>query len=73
MRKVFIDCGANNGCSVRKFRRIHPDAHEFEYHCFEANPVFSKHFDNLNVSYYEKAVWIENKQLTFYQMRVIML
>ena len=68
MKKVFIDCGANDGCSVRKFRRIQPDAYEYEVHCFEANPVFSKHFENLGVSYHEKAVWVENKQLVFYQI-----
>jgi len=68
MRKIFIDCGANNGCSVRKFRRTKPDAYEYEIHCFEANPVFSKHFENLGVSYHEKAVWVENEELTFYQI-----
>ena len=61
MRKVFIDCGSYDGCSVRKFRDTRKDAHEFEIYCFEPNPciglttLFPK---ATNITYLQKAVWI---------------
>ena len=40
MRKVFLDCGANNGCSVRRFKQIVKNYEDFEIFSFEPNEVF---------------------------------
>lgn len=38
MRKIFIDCGSYDGCSVRKFDDLYDKQNEYEFHCFEGNP-----------------------------------
>lgn len=38
MKKVFIDLGAHNGCSVRQFYDNWEDASEYEVHSFEPDP-----------------------------------
>jgi len=68
MKKVFIDCGANNGCSVRMFRGLYDKEEIYEIHSFEPNPVFDHWFDDLEVNLIKKAVWIRNEELTFYQI-----
>jgi len=70
MRKVFIDCGANDGCSVRCFRDTIPGADEFEIHSFEANPNLNKYFPIDGVQYYNKAVWVEDGTISFYNVSV---
>lgn len=66
MRKIFIDCGANNGCSVLKFRNERDRSNEYEYHCFEANDAFLEDIRKTGATCYHKAVWVENKKVTFY-------
>ena len=51
MRKVFIDCGANNGSSVRKFKKEIQDANAYEIYSFEADPIFNKNFPIDGVSF----------------------
>ena len=68
MKKVFIDCGANNGCSVRMFRGIYDKDETYKVFCFEPNPVFDEWYDDLDVILIEKAVWIRDEMLTFYQI-----
>ena len=37
MRKIFLDCGAYNGCSVELFTKMYDDYEEYEVFSFEAN------------------------------------
>ena len=68
MRKVFLDCGANNGCSVRMFRGLYDKEEEYEIFSFEPNPVFDEWFEDLEVNLIKKAVWVKDEDLTFYQI-----
>jgi len=70
MRKVFLDCGANNGSSVRKFRRIREDSDDFEVFSFEPNEVFEKEIILTGAKYINKAVWIEDGIIPFYVVSV---
>jgi FkbM family methyltransferase len=63
----FIDCGANNGCSVRKFRNEIDLDNRYHIYSFEPNPAFSDCFDKFeNHTFIPKAVWTENGKLSFY-------
>lgn len=67
MKKIFIDCGANNGMSVDLFEKNFSDHYEYEIHCFECNPVFAKTLKQKpNITFHNKAVWIKNEELKFY-------
>ena len=66
MRKIFLDCGAHDGCSVRAFRKHRKDANDFEIFCFEPNPNLAKYHPIENTTFIPKAVWIENGHKTFY-------
>ena len=68
MRKIFLDCGGNNGCSVRKFQILHDRDEEYEIYTFEPNPVFTEWYDELNVTLIEKAIWIRDEKIIFYQI-----
>ena len=72
MKKVFIDGGAFNGASIRKFIKDYPDYAEYEIHSFEPNnhnfsmlEQWLKKQDLPNVQIYNTALWIkeENKKL----------
>ena len=62
-RKIFLDCGAHNGCSVRKFNQYFPD---FEVYSFDPNPYLCHHFIGLNTHHYPVAVWTSTKKIPFY-------
>lgn len=65
--KYFLDCGGNDGCSVRKFLHEFPDASEFAIHTFEPNPVFAPcYHDFPNLCFHEEAVWISDVYLPFF-------
>ena len=66
MKKVFIDCGANDGCSVRKFKKEKDPNNEYEYHSFEANAAFLNDIKSTGANCYHNAVWIKDEELTFY-------
>jgi FkbM family methyltransferase len=66
MKKVFLDCGANNGCSFRAFKEYYPDWRQYDVHCFEPNPWFKSAFQSLPVTYHPDAVWIEDGEMDFY-------
>ena len=70
MRKVFIDCGANNGSSVRKFKKEIQDANAYEIYSFEADPIFNKNFPIDGVKYHNRAVWINDEEITFFRIDV---
>ena len=74
MKKVFIDCGSHNGCSVRTFKRLYADSSEFEIHCFEANPEHFPAYDDSedwmnSVTLHKQAVWIEDGRKEFFISR----
>jgi FkbM family methyltransferase len=57
-RKIFLDCGANDGSSVKFFRENFPDHQEYEIYCFEPNPGIVKTFPKENgVTLINKAVY----------------
>jgi FkbM family methyltransferase len=68
MKKIFIDCGANNGCSIDLFLQKYPKSNEFEIHSFEPNPklitVLSKYEGKSII--HKKAVFTENTTIDFY-------
>ncbi len=67
MKKIFIDCGANNGMSVDLFQKKFIDHYEYEIHCFECNPMFAESLKQRpNITFHNKAVWIKNEELEFY-------
>lgn len=66
MRKIFIDCGYNEGQTTKKFKEFLDN--DFEYFAFEANPYLFELFKDVNPfsNVQNKAVWIENTILPFY-------
>jgi FkbM family methyltransferase len=70
-RKVIIDCGAFNGCSILKFNQIINDFANHDVFCFEILPKYHQNLCNMqsimnNVSYINKGVWIKNDTLPFF-------
>ncbi|MFX1383561.1 MAG: FkbM family methyltransferase [Promethearchaeota archaeon] len=63
MRRIYIDCGGHKATTAKLILKTHPN---FEIHSFEANPEFSKYFENLDVTLHKKAVWINNEPIDFY-------
>ena len=67
MNKIFIDCGGNNGCSVRKFRKLYDPNCEIKIYSFEVNPIFFDCYkDFKNHELIKKLVWIEDSVMDFY-------
>lgn len=70
MRKIFIDCGSHDGCSVRKFKDLHDKSNEFEYFCFEINkllePLYKDIKDQITLTF--KGVATSYKKVTFLRM-----
>lgn len=63
MRKVFIDCGAYTGNSVKKFLSAFEG---FEIFSFEPNPFLHHHHQDLPNTLIGKAVWVEDGFIDFY-------
>jgi len=70
MRKIFIDCGYNQGNVTSDFRNVLGD--QFEFYAFEANPYLYEQFKNRNpfCILENKAVWVENTTIPFYVVTV---
>jgi FkbM family methyltransferase len=66
MKKIFLDCGAHDGCSVRKFLDIVKDSSEYEIHSFEPNPKLEKYHPVGPAIFHKSAVWTEDGDITFY-------
>jgi FkbM family methyltransferase len=70
MRKIFIDCGSHDGCSVRKFKDLYDKHNEFEYFCFEINsllkPFYKDIKDEINLQF--KGVSTEYGTVPFLRM-----
>lgn len=66
-KKIFIDCGAHNGCSVRKFRKIKSDSAEYSIHSFEPNKeMFLRLAKEENINLYNCAVSTNDGQMNYY-------
>ena len=72
MRKVFIDGGAHNGCTVELFIKNYPDYKEFEIYSFEINEgrynQLVKKGQQLKLDNFypiKKAIWIEDGHKKF--------
>ena len=70
MKKIFLDCGANNGCSVRKFKKIKEDHSEYEIFSFEPNEVFEQEILETGTKLIKKAVWISDDPVDFHVVTV---
>jgi len=66
MRKIFLDCGAYDGCSVRMFLDRRIDANDFEIFSFEPNPNLAKYHPVYPSQFINKAAWIEDTKSTFF-------
>ena len=67
-RKIFIDCGAHDGCSVRKTIDTRPDGEDYEFYCFEINKDFEPFFEDLadyKVEFINKAAIITDAMIPF--------
>ena len=70
MRKIFLDCGANRGQSVRAWYACNKDAEEYEIYSFEASKklknVLEKNLKQYgNVTIINKVVWLHNNGVKF--------
>ena len=66
-KKIFIDCGGHDGCSVRFFRKNYDKNEEFDIISLEPNPNFSKCYDDFKKhEFYEAAAWIKDEELSLY-------
>ena len=72
MRKIFLDCGAHDGCSVEMFVKNNSDYNEYEIFSFECNQnrfellkQRQSEFDLLNFHPSKKAVWINDGKKIF--------
>jgi len=70
MKKVFLDCGANDGCSVRKFKNKISNWKEYEIFSFEANEIFYKDIEQTGATLIKKAVWIADEEVDFFVVSV---
>jgi FkbM family methyltransferase len=72
MRKIFLDCGAHDGCSVQMFVDSHPDFNEYEIYSFECDEGRFKQLSikglELSLSKFypiKKAVWVSDGRKIF--------
>lgn len=61
-RKLFIDCGGYDGCSVVQFLLEHPD---FDCITFEPNAAFHEYYKNVPTQLVAKAVYIYDGEIDF--------
>lgn len=66
--KIFLDCGAHDGCSVTKFRKLYDKKQKYKIYSFEPEPQFAKFFiDTPKHTFINKAVWISDGFLDYYR------
>lgn len=65
-RKIFLDCGGHDGCSVRTFLKSRADADQFEIYSFEPNPRLGLFYDKLPTTLVPKAVWTDDGEVPFF-------
>lgn len=62
-RKLFVDGGGHDGCSVRKWLHSHPD---FETVSFEPNTKLAPCFSDIKGPLIQAALWTEDGEVTFF-------
>lgn len=62
-RKLFIDCGGHDGCSVIKFLEMHPD---FECFSFEPNPILWPYYRLLPTKLHRSAAFTYDGTMKFF-------
>ncbi|GAI40028.1 unnamed protein product [marine sediment metagenome] len=72
-RRIFIDCGAHCGCSMKQFQKTIGSSagKDYEIHSFECNPEFAPLWVNAseansNVHFHNAAVWTNNGTMDFF-------
>ena len=72
MRKIFLDCGAHDGCSIKMFTDIFPDHNEYEVYSFECDEdrfkklsIRGLEFDFVRFHPIKKAIWVSNGKKEF--------
>jgi len=71
MKKIYIDCGAYKGVTVKAFCASVPDLENWEIYAFEPNPYAKIHKHKRDYTVLKKAVWIEDTTLPFYINKVL--
>ena len=65
--KIFIDCGGNDGSSVRFFRQKYDPGEDYKIYTFEPHPRFVERYIGFkNHELIRKAVWIDSGIYPFY-------
>lgn len=66
--KIFIDAGANDGCSARLFRKLYDPHNEYRIYSFEVDPIYLDKFSDIeNLVFINKAVWVEYGKCDFFR------
>jgi len=67
MRKIFLDCGAHEASSVKRFKKDYPGSKEYEIYSFEGMAKCEKSFKKYpDVKFKNNLVWIEDGEREFY-------
>jgi len=64
--KVYVDCGAYKGRTVKAFKETVKNSEEFAIYAFEPNPFAKVHKKDREYTVFKKAVWIEDGEKKFY-------
>jgi len=65
VRKVYLDCGAWRGVTVKKF--IEKRSNQFDIYAFECHPQFTHRLARIpSINTIMRAVWVKDEELTFY-------
>lgn len=72
MRKIFLDCGAHDGCSIQMFADFYADHNEYEVYSFECDDgrfnklsIKGSELNFLRFTPIKKAIWISNGKKVF--------
>ncbi len=69
-KKIFIDCGAWEGSSIKAFKRHYENSDDYIIYAFECEPRLRKSMKSLSNKYkfrfIDKAVWISNDSIQLY-------
>lgn len=68
--KIFIDAGAHEGCSVKKFRKLYDKKIEYHIYSFEPEPDFVSYFKDIpKHTFINKAAWIKDGKMDYYRSK----
>jgi FkbM family methyltransferase len=62
-RRIFVDGGGHDGCSVRKWLHMHAG---FKTVSFEPNPALAGCFEDINGTLIQAAIWIDDREISFF-------